>query len=83
MLDRLPHMSKHNGWHIRVANQIVGLPYQFFISEPANCYKCIITVGDPAVEVGGRDQPLLIGERSFALGNGQIYTYIRLPLFSL
>ncbi|MNF88780.1 hypothetical protein D3C84_712820 [compost metagenome] len=53
-----------------MTDQVVGLADQFVHGETANGDKCIVAVGDTAVEIGCGDQPLFVGKGSFIFGNG-------------
>ncbi|MNH13847.1 hypothetical protein D3C79_734290 [compost metagenome] len=79
MLEGVPHMPENRRWHVGVTHQVVGLAHQLVVGEPADGHERVVAVSDAAVQVGGRDQPLVAGKRSFMLSDGQIHAHLGGP----
>nr|GFD52143.1 hypothetical protein [Tanacetum cinerariifolium] len=75
LLDGLPHVGEHGGWHVRVADQVVWLADQLLAGKTAEGDKGVIAVGDMAAEVSGGDEALAGGKGTFLLCDGHVQTH--------
>ncbi|MNH21161.1 hypothetical protein D3C79_809580 [compost metagenome] len=75
LLERGPHVREHGRRHIRVTHQVVRRAHQLLAGEAADLDEGVVAVGDHALGISGRDQPLLSWESPFALGNRLVVTH--------
>ncbi|MNM52493.1 hypothetical protein D3C81_635710 [compost metagenome] len=75
VLEVRPHVGKHRLRHVRVTDDIVRAAQQFVTAEATDGHQLIIAVGQVAVQVGGRNQPLFVLEDDFLLGDRQIASH--------
>ncbi len=68
-------MFEHRRWHIGMANQVMGRTNQLGAIEAADLGENVVAIGDPAFEIGGRDQALLVGKSVLTLGYGLVITH--------
>ncbi|EXJ10908.1 hypothetical protein D779_0356 [Imhoffiella purpurea] len=69
-LDGLPEILEGGGRHVRMPDQIVGRPDQLIQTEAADLDEVGVGVGDPSLEVGSRDDQLIVPHQMFRLGDG-------------
>lgn len=69
-LDGSPHVLERFGWHVRVAHDIVRLPYQFVFAEAADVDEGTIGIGDGAAQIRFGDDGTFRGKKTLGLGNG-------------
>jgi hypothetical protein len=62
-----------------MADQVVGLAYQFVVAVTAGLDKGGIAVHDDALGVGGRHQHAFFREIKLVLGYRQIHTHALIP----
>ena len=68
----VPQVAESLGWHVRVADQVVGLAQQLFVHEAAHIDEGGVAVGDPALGVGDGHQGVPLGEHELGGGDGLI-----------
>lgn len=70
--NMVPEIGEGLLGHIRVAHQVVVLPLQLLQIEAGDMAKLVVGIGDPALQIRGGDQALVLRIEAFALGNGLI-----------
>ncbi|MNZ85733.1 hypothetical protein D3C78_1045360 [compost metagenome] len=75
-------MSEDRLRHIRVTDDIVRAADQLFATETADGYQFIVAVGQVAVQVSGGNQPLLVLEDDFLLGDRQIASHALVSVYA-
>src|SRR6478735_4023819 len=67
-LERIPQQLEDGAWHLGVADQAVGGAHQLLPGVLRHADEDIVGVGDAALEIGLRDDQLLLSEQIFHAG---------------
>jgi hypothetical protein len=74
-LQRVPEVGVGFDRHVGVANDVVRLALQFLPAEATDIDELLIGPGDPALRVGGGDDPAGVGELDLATGHGLVVAH--------
>ena len=69
LADSLPEIGKGLGWHIRVPDQVVGLPYQFINTVAGDFREFFIGSGNLSLQICGGNQVIVRGVFALVTGN--------------
>ena len=75
LADGVPHVPVRLLGHVRVADQVVRLPQQFFLGEPADRYERRVAIQDPTLQVCRRDEGLARRKGKFLVDDRQVQAH--------
>lgn len=63
-LDLLPEQAEHGAGHVGVTDDVVGSPDHLVLVVDGGAQEHVVGVGDPALQIGLRDDHLVAAERA-------------------
>ncbi|MNE29831.1 hypothetical protein D3C80_1233220 [compost metagenome] len=67
-----PHVGEGLGRHVGMAHQVVRRPLQFLQSKAGDLAELLVGIRDPALQIRGGDQVLVLRVETLTLGNGMV-----------